>query len=278
MGTRLDDPQADARARAIAFGNLQEPAQGSSKLSIELLPAGITYFSRRFSSNIGTAPLSGIKSSVASPSFGLQIASDINAHIRLDARFVAALGSEVPLPVIPALSDIPASNISAHQYTGDVQASAGLPMGDTIWIGGIVGAQYYELGYKEVLYPTPAEKLSPLQTHSYLSATLGARLAFRWDSISLDIRGGGALPLMFNQAPNSEGQWSSSGVWARTRFGYHLTSSLSLAISMGYIRYGADYTGPAEQADYTFNTPVFYTAASGSDQSAEAQLSVSYQL
>ena len=101
---------------------------------------------------------------------------------------------------------------------------------------------------------------------------------FKWSELSLDIRGGGALPLMFNQSPNSEGQWSSFGVWTRTRLGYQLSSSFAVALSLGYIRYGADYTGPAEQADYTFERPVYYTSASGSDQSAEAQISLRYQL
>ena len=272
-----DDPEADARARAIAFGEFSGGDKGSA-FSVELLPIGITYFARRFSSDIGTAPLSGVKSSSFSPSFGIQMASDLNAYVRLDGRFVAALGSEVPLPAIPALADIPASEVRAHQYTGDLQVSAGVPLNQMVWLGGVVGAQYFELGYKEVLYPTPAEKLAPLQTHSYLSATLGARMMFKWSELSLDIRGGGALPLMFNQSPNSEGQWSSFGVWTRTRLGYQLSSSFAVALSLGYIRYGADYTGPAQQADYTFEQPVYYTAASGSDQSAEAQISMSYQL
>ena len=277
MTSSVDDPEADAKARAIAFGQLDNISQTSS-LIIEIVPTGVTYFTRRFSSNTGTAPLSGIESSVASPSFGLRLASHINDYIHLEGRFLAAIGREVPLPVIPSLSDIPASDIKAHQYTGDFQMSAGSSLDDKIWLGGVVGAQYYELGYREVLYPTPAEKLSPLQTHRYFSATIGARLSLRWDAVSWDLRGGGALPLMFSQSPNSEGQWSCFGVWARTRLGYQLNASFALAISMGYIRYGADYTGPAEQADYTQATPVFYTAASGSDQSVETQLSVSYQL
>ena len=141
-----------------------------------------------------------------------------------------------------------------------------------------MGAQYYEIGYKAVLYPEPAQKLSPLQTHTYLAATIGARVLMSFSSFSVDLRGGGALPLMFEQTPNPEGKWSSSGLWTRARFGYALTSSLSLAVSAGYIRYGADYTGPAEQADYSLSTPVYYTEASGSDESVEAMLSARYQL
>ena len=273
----MNDPMADSRARAEAFGETGQSG-GKTSFNIELLPLGFTYFTRRFSSNIGTAPLSGLTSSTFSPSFGIQIASDINDYVLVDGRFIAAIGSKVPLPVIPSLPDIPASDVSAHQYTGDLQVSAGSPLGAMFWVGGVVGVQYYELGYKEVLYPAPAERLAPLQTHNYLSATLGARMMFKWNSLSLDLRGGGALPLMFNQAPNKEGQWSSSGLWARTRLGYQFNTSFSMALTLGYIRYGTDYNGPAEQADYTVAPGRFYTAASGFDQSAEALLSVSYQL
>ena len=141
-----------------------------------------------------------------------------------------------------------------------------------------MGAQYYELGYKEVLYPAPAEKLAPLQTHSYLSATFGGNVRLNLGSFSIDLRGGGALPLMFNQTPNSEGQWTSFGAWGHTRFGFAFNQHFSAGLSVDYVRYGSDYTGPAEQADYSLVAPVYYTEASGSDESAEVQLSVRYQL
>lgn len=249
-----------------------------SKFSFELLPAGMMFFRRKFSSNIGTTPLSGLTSSSLALSAGAQLASDLNKYIKLDARFISSLGGEAPLPAIPSLEGVEPVQLQSHTYIGDIQVSGGVPLNDMIWIGGVTGAQYYELGYKAVLYPEPAQKLSPLQTHTYLSAILGARLLMHFGSLSVDLRGGGALPLMFDQAPNSEGQWKSSGIWSRLRVGFALNRELSLALSAGYIRYGSEYTGPAEQADYSLATPVYYTEASGSDESVEAQLSVRYAL
>ena len=44
------------------------------------------------------------------------------------------------------------------------------------------------------------------------------------------------------------------------------------------MRIGSDYTGPAEQADYTLSQPIYYTEASGYDQNLEALLVIGYKL
>ena len=263
------------------FANAVNNQQSSSGFEISL-PIGITHFTRRFASNVNGPPLSGLKSQVLSASFGIRLASMLNEYFLIDARFVTAMGSEVPQPAVPSIPEIDTVNLKLTQQIGEALVSAGsdlsLAFADRFWLGGMLGAQYYKSAYTEVKYPEPNQKLAPLQNHTYLSALMGLRMIFVLDSFTWDLQGGGALPLSFTQTPNSEGEWTSLGLWGRTSFSYALSDHFKTALSLGYLRIGSDYTGPAEQADYSLAQPTFYTQASGYDQSLEASIDFIYQL
>ena len=258
-------------------GDRNEP----SSLMVSL-PVGMTHFTRRFTSNIGTSPLSGLKSQVASASFGLAVTNQFNSYLILSARLIASMGSEVPLPSVPALTEIGEVNLKANQQQGELLLGVGTPIkvgfADYFWLGGVLGAQYYQTGYTMVQYPAPAERMAPLQNHTYLSALVGPRLIFHWDKLSWDIQGGVGLPLSFKQSPNSEGQWQSLGLWAQTGLHFLVTDHFKVGANFGYLRIGSEYTGPAKQADFSLGEPIYYTEASGYDQSIEGLLYLSYSL
>ena len=271
--------QWNGQAPIGSFPNQERNTSSAFEIS---LPVGVSQLTRRFASNVNAPPLSGLKSQAVSPSFGLKISSLINDYVIIDARLVVSMGSEVPQPAIPSIPDVETVNLKATQMIGEGFVSGGLPINtgftDRFWLGGIVGLQYYKLGYTEVKYPAPNEKLAPLQTHTYLSAALGLRLAMTWSTFTWELQGGGALPLTFEQAPNPEGQWTSLGVWGRTAFVLAFTDHFKTALSLGYLRIGTEYKGPAEQADYSLAQPIFYTKASGYDQSIEALVNFAYSL
>ena len=263
-------------ARAHAFAQSGGVA-GGTLIKLELIPAGFSYHTRRFSSNIGTPPLSGLTSEVGSLSFGARVSSMINEYVGVDGRFVAALGSAVTLPAPSALIGSPETEVNVGQYTGDLQLSGGAPLG-SLWLGGVLGAQYYELGYTEVIFDDLNKPFTPLQTHRYIAGIIGGRAAYSIGNISIDARGGVSLPVLLLQSPLSEGQWTSLGFWAQTRVELSLTSTMDFGISLGFVHYGTKYQGPAEYGDFTTTHSTYYTKASSVDQSVEALLSASWKL
>ena len=271
------DATLDHTARDQAFARVGR----SSPLSIGL-PIGGSYFTRRFTSNIGTSPLSGLKSQALSPAFGLNVVSQINDFLNAEGRFLVMMGAKVPLPAIAAIPDVPAVDVSSSQQLADLKLNFGTPLSldfaDELWLGAVIGAQYFASKYTEVQYPTPAEMLAPLQNHTYISALLGSRASMTWGITRIGLSGGVALPLSFEQSPNSEGKWKSLGLWGRVVTELSLSRHLTLGLSLAYLRIGTDYTGPAAQADYSLSAPVFYTEASGYDQNLEAVITTSYRL
>lgn len=254
---------------------------GYSKLSLSL-PVGISHFTRRFASDVGTSPLSGLTSQVISPSVGLIINSQVNNYVSLSARYMKTIGGEAPLPSLASLPEVGAVDLPTSQQAAELVVGVGthfdVAWADNLAIKGLVGGQYYDSVYTPVQYPEPATKMAPLQDHSYISALLGLELCLQMKPIRWSIKGGGALPLSFEQSPNSEGQWNSLGIWTQSQIDFAIGQNWSLGLMLSYMRIASDYTGPAEHADYTLNEPVYYTQASGYDQNIEALLVMGYSL
>ncbi len=265
-----------ARSRAFSRHDM-----GASPLNISL-PVGISHFTRRFTSNIGTPPLSGLKTQVLSPNVGLILNSQITPYLHIAARYMKTMGAKAPLPSLAAFPEVGAVDLPTNQQTAELVVGFGTDLSfgwaESFGVKGLLGAQYYDSTFTPVQYPAPAERMAPLQDHRYISALLGLELSLKFKPMTLTLRGGGSLPLSFEQAPNSEGQWKSLGLWSQVQGDWHLNEHWSLGILCAYMRIATEYTGPAEQADYTLNQVVYYTQASGYDQNLEALLLVSYQL
>ena len=219
---------------------------------------------------------------MVSPSLGLIVNGQINSYLSSSARYMRTIGGEAPLPSLASLPEVGEVNLPSNQQTAELLFGLGTDL-KAGWVNRLniqvlLGAQYYEASFTPVQYPAPAEKMSPLQDHNYISAILGLELSLQWQPLTLTLKGGGALPLSFEQSPNPEGQWKSLGSWVQSQIDYDLTEQLSLGLILSYMRIGTDYTGPAEQADYTLSQPIYYTEASGYDQNMEALLVMGYKL
>jgi len=162
-----------------------------------------------------------------------------------------------------------------------------VPVGK-LWVGGGLGAQYMLHAFKELVFALPdLTGFTPLQSHSYLSATAGASVKLNLNTFDMAINGGVLLPLSMSADPYELGPWEGLGYYGDLSLGLMFTDQLGagLYLSAQYMGVDISATGAYSDRTYIYNdqaqntgSPETYNRASSSDVSVNGGLYLQIKL
>jgi len=283
MGAQGMGAQAQMTQPPSGFPGASRGSSAIEGLKIQLIPAGLNMSSRRFTSDIKLlSPLAKTESEALLYQYGLNLSYGVNQHFMLRLEGSDARGAEVTTPAHPQRPELlPPSQLGTSMTKLGLSALGGLPLGK-LWVGGGAGLQYFMHSFKELAFGLPELKgFTPLQSHSYLSATAGltARLALKGFDFSLE--GGVLLPLSMSASPYQLGAWQGLGYYGDLRFGFELTELIGFGLYMGGQYLGVDVSSTGAYSDriYSYSaelvnlgTPAAYKRASTSDMAINGGL------
>jgi len=277
-------------AQGVAMGL---PPQGMSAgrraLAIRVIPAGLSLTSRRFTSDVKLlSPLAQIESESLLYQYGLEVGYEVNQNLSIQLKGSDARGAKVTLPAHPERPEfVPASQVSTSMTVAGLSVQGGVPVGK-LWVGGGLGAQYMLHAFKELVFALPdLTGFTPLQSHSYLSATAGASVKLNLNTFDMAINGGVLLPLSMSADPYELGPWEGLGYYGDLSLGLMFTDQLGagLYLSAQYMGVDISATGAYSDRTYIYNdqaqntgSPETYNRASSSDVSVNGGLYLQIKL